>query len=249
MLIEDSHVGYQTGSNIDPETAECEKDWLSQGISYPEIAGITGGRAKSIAERNRLVYKIDIWEAFARRVERDGMEDMLPSRIEPFCYWFSGLFDGEGTFIVFTRPCTARPQYSEYRLGIRIMLRDDDSRVIDVIKHNLQIGAISRRRANGNSNPAIAWTCERVKDLAEIIVPLFNKHPLQSKKAEEFAIWKNLVAHRYVDTLGGYSNRRRIPDDHRAAFREGLEAIRRIRTYNPPRLPDMVPGLDGPGAE
>lgn len=223
-------MGYVNGSQIDTAIAERERELLLAGMSYTEVAAITGGRVKSISERNRLVYQIDIWEAFKRRIERDG----LPNRLtvgDPFGYWFSGLFDGEGSFVVFTRPASGRPEYAEYRLAIRIMLRDDDAQVISRIYDHLQVGRISARKANGRSNPAVAITVERVQDLAEVIVPLFDRYPLYSKKAKEYAIWRPLVMRRYVTTLGGYSNRRGIPEDERLAFHQAVDAIGVIRTH------------------
>jgi hypothetical protein len=223
-------MGYKIGAKIDSDFLAAEADLIRQGFSYPEVADMMGTRAKTVSERNRLIHKIDIWEAFRRKIEEHGIDDRKPT--DPnFCWWFAGFFDGEGTFIVFTRPCTANPKYSEYRLGIRVMIRDDDAQVVARIKDYLKVGPVSRRRRHGRSNPAIAWTCERVQDLAEVIVPLFEKYPLQTKKAQEFAVWKPLVMARYINTLAGHSNRRGIPEDQRAAFHEAIEAIGRIRTY------------------
>jgi hypothetical protein len=63
------------------------------------------------------------------------------------------------------------------------------------------------------------------------MIPLLDNYPLYSKKAQEYAIWKPLVIQRYITTLGGYSNRRAIPDDQRAAFHDGIKLIKEIRTY------------------
>jgi hypothetical protein len=70
-----------------------------------------------------------------------------------------------------------------------------------------------------------------VQDLAEVIIPLFERYPLYTKKSKEFAIWKPIVLQRYITTLGGYSNRSGIPDEERAAFNQALERIKQIRTY------------------
>jgi hypothetical protein len=225
-------MGYKTGSQVEPSIFAAEGELLRAGFSYTEIAAKTGQKVKTISERNRLIHKVDIWEAFQRRIERDGMPNRL-SVPDSFGYWFSGFFDGEGTITVFTRPCTARPQYSEFRLSIRIMIRDDDAEILTRVQDNLKVGSISRHGQKGTTNPAIAWVCERVQDLAEVVVPLFDRYPLHSKKRDEYAIWKPLVMQRYVTTLAGYSNRRGIPDDQRAAFHQGIEAIRDIRRYRP----------------
>jgi hypothetical protein len=203
---------------------------LLAGLSYTEIANLTGARVKTISERNRLIYKVDIWEAFKRRIERDGIPERLTVS-DAFGFWFSGFFDGEGSITAFTRPSTARPQYSEYRLHVRIMIRDDDADAITRIQDNLKVGIVTRRKRHGSINPTIAWHCERIQDLAEVIVPLLDRYPLYTKKAKEFAVWKPIVMQRYITTLGGYSNRSGIPDDERRAFHNAIDAIAKIRTY------------------
>lgn len=224
-------MSYTSGTNINPATLKIETDLLRTGMSYTEIAAITGGRVKSISERNRLVYKIDIWEAFKGRIERDN----IPNRLnvsDAFGHWFMGFFDGEGTITLFTRPCTGNPTYSEYRMNIRIQVRDDDAEAIHRIKNNLNIGRVSHYiRDHGATNPAIAWVVEDIKDLAEVVIPLFDRYPLYTKKAKEYTIWKPIVIQRYLTTLGGYSNRRSIPEEERLAFYHALEAIKKIRTY------------------
>lgn len=222
-------MGYIDGSNINSAIASRERELLSSGFSYAEVAEITGGRIKSISERNRLVYKINIWEAFENRIRLNGAPNRL-SVSDDFGYWFSGFFDGEGCIFAFTRQVRGT-KYSEFRLSVNISIRDDDAGAITRIQNNLKVGVISRGRNHGNTNPTIAWRCERVKDLAEVIVPLFDHYPLYTKKAKEFAIWKPIVLQRYINTLGGYSNRRGIPEDQRIAFREAIDAIKKIRTY------------------
>ena len=222
-------MGYRVDSQIDPAVAQREVELLQRGFSYKEIAALTGVRAKTVSERNRLVYKIDIWEAFRRRIEREGIPNRLAVS-DAFGYWFAGFFDGEGSIIAFTRP-TKDPRYAEYRLGVRIQVRDDDAQLITRIYDNLQVGRVAHHPGHGKTNPTVSWTCERVEDLAEVIVPLFDRYPLHSKKAKEYAIWKPIVLQRYITTLGGYSNRRGIPDDERAAFNQAIEAIANIRAY------------------
>jgi|SRR5579864_8644141 len=224
-------MSYQSGTNINPATFKAETELLRAGRSYTEVAAITGGRVKSISERNRLVYKIDIWEAFKRRIERDG----IPNRLDvsdAFGYWFMGFFDGEGTITLFTRPCTANPRYSEYRMSVKIMVRDDDANTIYHIKNNLKVGCVHHTtRKQGTINPTIAFIVEDIKDLTEVVIPLFDRYPLYTKKAKEYTIWKSIVIARYLTTLGGYSNRHSIPENERLAFHEALEAIKKIRTY------------------
>ena len=110
------------------------------------------------------------------------------------------------------------------------MIRDDDADVIASIKDNFQVGTVSRLAKHGTSNPAIAWTCERVQDLAEIIVPLFDQYPhFCTKKRHEYPIWRCSCSSAYLRLLPDTRIRRGIPDDERLAFHEGVKAIAKIQ--------------------
>jgi len=223
-------MGYGINTKINPAIEQREREMLLAGFSYAEIAKATGARHRTIAERNRVIYRINIQDAFARRVERDG----IPNRLnvsDAFGYWFSGLFDGEGHIGAFSRP--RHNGYPERRLTIQVQLRDDDAQVIERIHDNLKIGATWRvqARPNGNGHPSIGFRVEQVEDLAEVVVPLFDRYPLHSKKAREFAIWRNLVRSQYTVTMGGYSQRTACSDEQNAAFDAGVQAIKEIRTW------------------
>ena len=219
---------YKTGRNINPALFAREREMLLAGFNYSQIADATGSKRKTTRERNRIIHKVNIWEAFEQRIQRDGIPDRL-NVSDAFGYWFSGFFDGEGCITVFYRK---RPdRYAEYRHLVRIQIRDDDTDIITRIQDNLKVGRVSHHGKRGATNPSIAWACEAVNDLAEVIIPLFDRYPLHTKKRNEFAIWKSLVNIRYIDTMGGYSNRCKIPENHRVAFMDGLEAIQKIRTY------------------
>ena len=221
-------MGYTAESDLDSPIRSKEREMLVAGFSYAEVAYALGVRHKSVSERNRLVYRVDLRAAFAARVERGG----TPCRLavsDAFGYWFSGFFDGEGCLTIFSR--ARKDRYFERRVGIQIMLRDDDADVIRRIKDNLGVGLVYASDGNGSTNPKATYRCEQVKDLTEVIVPLFEKYPLHSKKAREFAIWKQAVRSQYIVTLGGYSQRASCTDKENAAFDEARKAIRNIRTY------------------
>ena len=220
-------MAYTAETQIKPEVRDRERELLLSGLSYKQVAAITGQREKTISERNRLIHKINIQAAFARRIERDGIPNRLD--VDPaFGHWFSGFFDGEGCVGLFMRE---RGRYWEYRLFVSIMLRDDDARVIKRIHNNLKVGRIHRQPRRQGVNPAIGWRTEKVSDLAEVIIPLFDNYPLQSKKREQLAIWKPIVRSRYIRTLAGYSNRWPTPLEDERAFKEARERIREIGTY------------------
>lgn len=207
-----------------------ERDLLLSGLSYLEISEKTGQRQRTVSERNRLIHKVNIWDAFAVRCEREGIPSRMPQDAA-FCSWFTGFFDGEGCIVAMTRPCTGRAQYSEFRLQVRIQIREDDAGTIDYIIQNIACGRTAKHKSGNtvNSRPSVSWYCETINDLAEVIVPLFDTFQLHTKKAREYVIWRPLVIRRYMDTLGGRSNRKGVKAEYYTAFKDAMQAIHDIR--------------------
>lgn len=230
-------MGYKDGSQIPKEIADEEKRLLRLGYTYAEVSKKTGSKHKTVAERNRLVYKISIWKAFEERIKRDGIPDRLDIS-DSFGYWFSGFFDGEGTFVVFQRRRYIRgKKYGENRLGIQIVLRQDDAIALEFIYKSLGYGFfrenISKR--GKNTNPTCIWGSRSIKDLAEIFIPLFDRYPLHTKKCVEYQYWKELVQRWYVLTLGGHSTRNPICEPDLKRFKQiqtWLTDLRRMRSPN-----------------
>lgn len=219
-------MGYKADSQFNFATKERERELLLAGMNYMEIAQITGVKHKTIAERNRIIHRVNIQAAFAQRIERDGIPNRL-SVNDAFGYWFSGFFDGEGCFHVFSR---IRRDYPERRLAAIVTIRNDDADVIHIIHDNLKVGHINYGKARGATHENITIRIEKIQDLAEVIIPFFETYPLKTKKAREFLIWKTLVRARYIATLGGYSQRTAASDEENAIFNNGVQAIRNIRT-------------------
>ena len=224
-------MAYTAQSIIDPVVSESEIALLSQGISYPEIAQITGGKLKSIAERNRQVYKIDVHAAFRKKIETEGFPCRL-SVPDGFGYWFSGLFDGEGSLTLFTRSRTTNNNLYDIRIYVTLGLRDDDESVIHRIKDNLGIGHISRETKVTGKNPQIRWACDKIDDLVEVLIPCFERYPLYSKKAREFPIWKDVAIYRYFLTLGGKSNPCGTAKEFQSVVSMARKEIDMIRSYS-----------------
>src|SRR6185312_16475832 len=113
---------YIGNSNTHAAHYATERDLLLAGLSYTEVAEKTGERIKTISERNRIIHRVDIYDAFANRIARECIPNRMPADAM-LNAWFVGLVDGEGSFVVFTRLATGRPQYSEFRLALRIAVR------------------------------------------------------------------------------------------------------------------------------
>jgi hypothetical protein len=197
-----------TGSAISANPiAQQEIHLLNEGLSYHAVAAITGTRVATLKERNRLAYHVDIYAAFRKRIERDGIPNRL-SVSDDFGHYFAGFFDGEGTIVLWHR-CRKRPKpYPEYRLALQIVLRQDDLQVLEYIHDNIGgLIHLQKARQNSSTNPSAKWILENIKDLAEVAIPLFDKYRLHSKKRREYQIWRPLVVQRYLSTLGGETSR------------------------------------------
>ena len=206
------------------EQAQEERHLLELGLTVADVAERVGASARRVGERNRHLYQIDLSAAFQRRIDREG----LPTRLSvetSFGYWFAGLFDGEGHFVMrMRRRPTARGSMTcELELGLNVYLRDDDSQVLERVQ--AQLGGVFSVGANNVAR----WRFRGLRNLAEIAVPLFLTYPLLSKKAEEFEVFRRLVIQRYVATLGGRHKRAAFVDA--VAVEEALAGVRARRRY------------------
>ena len=199
---------------------------MKKGLPYPEVAKIVGDKPWNVMRRNHTTYKIDLSTAFKEKIRRNGM----PCRLnipDNFGYYFSGLFDGEGSLLLWHR--NRKDGFSEYRLGVRMSLRDDDAKVLREIQQKLG-GRLAHNKAHGATNPSLQWTFDKIKDMAEIAIPLFERYPLKTKKRLEYKLWKSLVLDRYVETLGGCV-RAKINHNFKRRFLKAMKIIQGAREY------------------
>jgi len=123
----------------------------------------------------------------------------IPTRLnvtDEFGYWLSGLFDGEGCFLFKeTRHGVVTPKPK-----IRLVLRHDDQSVLEYVHEQLGCGKeyVVPPNAKTHTQEAREYRVHKISDLAEVIVPLFERYPLHTKKAHEFQLWKGLVSLRYM---------------------------------------------------
>ncbi len=119
---------------------------------------------------------------------------------EGFGYWFSGLVDGEGFFLIYANE-RERGKYFTREADVRfgINLRDDDAHVLQYVQQVLHCGTLSYE--DTACNPRLSFGITRAKDLLFVIVPLFRRFPLHTKKAREFELWAEAVQIRYNSVM------------------------------------------------
>ena len=142
---------------------------------------------------------------------------------ESFGHWLAGFVDGEGCFYAYTRKTKT---YRTCMVGLEIKLRADDLPLLIMIQETLGTGNIVHRKYKPPDKPQVRLRVGKVMDLKKIIIPLFNKYPLLSKKKRDFSIWKRAVELAYISkTSGG------LPDELWAEYSQHCEQLREGREY------------------
>lgn len=138
-----------------------------------------------------------------------------PEIPDDFGYWLAGFIDGEGCFSISYNG--ARLNRS-MRCQFRIALRSDDTLLLAECSRMTGLGTVYQQAAReGNANPSSMWHVAHKSDTARLI-ELLDRFPLRSKKARDYAIWREAVRIR---------NGRRRSNRHDADLRAQLEGLRR----------------------
>lgn len=122
-----------------------------------------------------------------------------------------GFVDGEGSFCVSMN----KHKTTKYKVDIRpefeIELREDDAEIIHRIQVTLNCGNIYRLEYERYDwQPHIKFRVGKISELHDIVVPFFEKYPLQAKKREIFNIFKIIVGMVYRKEHLTYAGIRRI---------------------------------------
>lgn len=173
-----------------------------------------------------------------------------------FASWLSGFSDGEACFLLAWNKAQ-RTGLARFVIGLRF----DDRDVLEMIRsfwncgwffldHNYSMSARSINR------PTMRYVISHLDDMAEIVIPHFERHPLMAKKARDFAIWKEAVGllrdlrakhiHSMAIKRGRRGNRPVWTDDDRGRFVLLHDRMRSVRSYetapaespiDPPQVP------------
>lgn len=65
----------------------------------------------------------------------------------------------------------------------------------------------------GLQNPQKKFVINRLEDLVHVVIPHFEKYPLQAKKAKDFEIWRGIVLLVYDRLYGKEGWIRRFPQE------------------------------------
>ena len=113
--------------------------------------------------------------------------------------WFVGLVDGEGSFIVQVKDDKCMKDGRNVQLSFQIGLSEKDSGTIDEIKQKLGVGGVytinyqPRRNKGEDKKDQKRYMVTSISELSKIIVPIFRKYNLRTKKKEDFEKWVTIL--------------------------------------------------------
>lgn len=113
---------------------------------------------------------------------------------DSFGYWFSGLSDGEAHFQA--RVGTTHGYKSLY-LRFSIGLRLDDKSVLEYIHSTLQVGTVHDHHRWKTKTPLqrhqATFQVSKATDIRGVLIPMFDKYPLRTKKLRDYQVWREIV--------------------------------------------------------
>ena len=117
--------------------------------------------------------------------------------------WFiTGFTDGEGCFALYVRKDTQKRKtttstYYRWQVDFAITLRGDDIKTLEEIRDYFGCGVVSQSIKSDSIGKHKFGQCGYhvvvPNDLANKVIPHFEKFPLQSKKKVDFEYWKKAV--------------------------------------------------------
>jgi len=135
-----------------------------------------------------------------------GIEAAAPPHLG---WWATGLVDGEGCFYaqikhrsIASNARPGKPRYPSVEFGCEfsVLMRADDRAALQQLRDFLGVGKVRVRRTTyptgkSGSRPNILadFKVNRTLDLVNVVIPHFERFPLQTKKARDFVVWKEIV--------------------------------------------------------
>lgn len=101
--------------------------------------------------------------------------------------YIAGFIDGEGCFSLIFRK--DKKKYFYWRVSFAIELRGDDAELLKIINEYFGKGALYFSKTRN----IVRYQISNTSELANIVVPFFEKNKLIGKKRLDFDLWKEAV--------------------------------------------------------
>jgi hypothetical protein len=102
-------------------------------------------------------------------------------------YFITGFSDAESSFVINIRETLRSKTRWEVLISFQIGLHLKDQDLLEKIRVSLGVGRIYK------GNKWIQLRVQSLKDLTNVIIPLFEKYPLISKKRGDFELFKQIL--------------------------------------------------------
>lgn len=107
--------------------------------------------------------------------------------------YIAGFIDGEGCFSLSFRKDVRHerpgsPVYYSWKALFAIELRQDDHKVLIVIKELLGCGTVTYSQRG-----TARYQVGNLDELSDVLIPFFEQHPLIGKKKNDYELWKEAV--------------------------------------------------------
>ncbi len=124
--------------------------------------------------------------------------------------WLSGFVDGEGCFYILISKSKFHKTGASVQLQFSITQHSRDTELVHMLKQVFKCGFIK----TGKKQPVVILTVTKISDIQNIIIPFFQKNPLQGTKLQDFL---------------DFAKAAKIVEDKIHLTSTGLERIKKIK--------------------
>ena len=129
------------------------------------------------------IYNYDTFNRFPLSMYND----------DRFTQWLVGFVDGEGSFKYYLRPNPEEHGIDENTraaFSFVIELHKDDYIILEIIRNNLNL---NNNIHYSNTKDCVTLNIGDHNILINIIIPLFDKYPLLTKKGYDYYLWRDAL--------------------------------------------------------
>lgn len=162
--------------------------------------------------------------------------------------WLAGLTDGEGCFALDVR---LRKLGKHVHFSFRIGLRADDLAVLLEARKVMGVGKFPAQESPKRGKPKRTLYVNDKEGLEKVIA-IFDQHPLRSKKARDYKIWKeafqyywSTVPLKYKAMVGVPRQHKRVPDEVFEKMLVYAEQLKIGRVYSEELASQEIPDVLG----
>lgn len=95
--------------------------------------------------------------------------------------WISGFVDGEGCFYI---SFVYNKSSNRFVVRFQLLITQKEKKILEDIQKYLSCGRVFKH------GTGFVLNIRKQNEIKDIIIPLFEKHPLNTKKHSDFLIWK-----------------------------------------------------------